>query len=233
MSVNFVLSQHDILEPIECDRVLHRIVELRGHWTKRSEDGFFTLGAASYLDASPDRARYLASAEVANPVLKASFASLLERVRVFLEDLLGSAVAYHPRFALPGFHVYVVDGTDRSGDDTSLRAHFDLQWMHLFSKEVPAGTLSFTVPIEQPTGGASMEVWHTTYDGALRLGTSARSYAARHPSQRVPYVRGRMVVHDGLVLHAIGRAGVPAPSGHRVTLQGHGIQTPEGWILYW
>jgi hypothetical protein len=61
----------------------------------------------------------------------------------------------------------------------------------------------------------------------------ARDYAARHPWQRVTYERGRIVVHDGYVLHAIGPASDPAPLGYRITLQGHGVRTSIGWMLYW
>jgi hypothetical protein len=42
-----------------------------------------------------------------------------------------------------------------------------------------------------------------------------------------------MVIHDGLLLHAIGRPLVSNPQGQRITFQGHGVQVPLGWLLYW
>jgi hypothetical protein len=78
-----------------------------------------------------------------------------------------------------------------------------------------------------------MEIWHARYSDAVRLGFSGREYAKKYRSQMIPYRNGRIVVHDGLVLHAIGRAPTKNPQGLRVTLQGHGILMPKGWMLYW
>jgi hypothetical protein len=227
------LSQHDILDPLECRTTRDRVMGLRDRWTKRSDAGFFTLGAASYLDAPENLAGYLRAAQTSNRFLHASFGDLLERVRVFFEDLLGDAVSFDDDYAVPGFHIYFFDGGDRSADDVTLRAHFDLQWAHLIPDDPPKATVSFTLPIEEPSGGSSMEVWHIRYRDVVQLGMSARSYASKHGSQVVSYAPGRVVVHDGFVLHAIGRASVPAPTGYRITMQGHGLKTAHGWTLYW
>jgi hypothetical protein len=34
-------------------------------------------------------------------------------------------------------------------------------------------------------------------------------------------------------LHAIGKSTVKAPTGLRITLQGHGVRLDDGWLLYW
>jgi hypothetical protein len=227
------LSQHDILTEDECASVRDAVLRLEEHWTQRSRGHFFTLCAASYLDAPGRRDAYLAAAKAANPLLHESFEGLLERVRRFFEELLGEPVYFDHQYALPGFHVFVLHGADRSQDSPAPRAHFDLQWTHVFPGHVPSGTLSFTLPIEEPTGGASMALWHARYQDAVHMGFSAGQYASRHPWQTLAYTRGRVVVHDGLVLHAIGAAGVAAPAGLRVTMQGHGLRLSEGWLLYW
>ena len=105
--------------------------------------------------------------------------------------------------------------------------------MHAITGVDPPGTLSFTLPIEQPSGGASMAIWHIRYNEAVQLDLSVSEYASKHPSQTVTYARGRIVVHDGFVLHAIGKASIDAPKGFRITLQGHGVRLPQGWMLYW
>ena len=227
------LSQHDILDFAECEEAAERVLALRGRWRARTEGSFYTLGAASYIDATSQHASYAEAAAVTNPVLDESFGWLLERVREFFEELLGEKVTYDERYALPGFHIFVLRGEDRSRDNVAARAHFDLQWMHAVPGCTPSGTLSFTLPVREPSGGASMEIWHTRYQEAVRLGFVATKYAATHPSQTVRYSLGRIVVHDGYVLHAIGRAGVAAPKGLRITLQGHGVRLPQGWMLYW
>ena len=136
-------------------------------------------------------------------------------------------------YALPGFHVFILEGHEESEQDPALRAHFDLQWMQAIPGLDPTGTLSFTLPIEQPKGGASMAIWPARYQEAVRLNFSAGSYASTHRPQTLTYQCGRIVVHDGFVLHAIGNAPEPTPKGYRITLQGHGVRLPEGWMLYW
>jgi len=227
------LSQHDILDASECGQVRQRVMELRKIWTPRTEGSFFTLGAASYLDATGDRSAYLERARRGNPVLWESFGWLQERVRLFAQELLDEPAFFDPECALPGFHIFVMRGEDRSLDQPSRRAHFDLQWMQAVPTRAPAAAVSLTLPIEVPSGGASMEIWHVRYKEAIQLGLSGPEYAMSYPSQTIGYVPGRAVVHDGLILHAIGRAFTAAPTGYRITLQGHGVRLPEGWLLYW
>jgi hypothetical protein len=228
------LSQHDVLDAADCDRASETTLSLREHWTQRSPAAtFFTLGAASYLDASKSQPHYLELARASNPMLERNFGWLHEKVKSFFEELLGERAFYDHTYALPGFHVFVMSGADRSGDRPANRAHFDLQFMHAIPGIEPKGTLSFTLPVNLPTGGSSMEIWPARYQDAIRRKFTALEYAAEHPSQTVEYVPGRIVVHDGMVLHAIGGSSTTRPSGYRITLQGHGVKMPEGWLLYW
>ncbi len=227
------LSQHDILTAHECVEARERVVAQKEHWTERGKGSFFTLGAASYLDATDDVGKYRAGAMATNPVLQGSFDWLHERVRDFFEDLLQEPTFYDREYALPGFHIFLMSGEDRSLDNPAARAHFDLQWRKAAHNQLPTGTLSFTLPIEEPSGGASMAIWHVRYQEAVQLGFSAIDYASAHPWQTLIYTQGRMVVHDGHVLHAIGPSSSAAPKGRRITLQGHGMRLREGWLLYW
>jgi hypothetical protein len=227
------LSQHDILDVSECQQTLDRVVRLRNHWTVRSADSFFTLGAASYLDATTRHDVYLEGARERNPILQTSFDWLHERVRIFFEELLEEPVFFRSDYALPGFHIFALKGEDRGPDNVAARAHFDLQWMHAIPGLNPGGTLSFTLPIEEPSGGSSMALWHVRYSEAVQLGITATAYASKHSPQIVRYSRGRVVVHDGFVLHAIGNSTIRNPSGYRITLQGHGVRLDDGWLLYW
>jgi hypothetical protein len=228
------LSQHDVLEAHHCKTIRDEVLSLRPHWIQRGTSRtFFTLGTASYLDATKETSVYLDLARKANPILEGSFAWLYELVRCFLEQLLGDRFFYDAHYALPGFHVFLMNGGDRSGDKAAARAHFDLQWSHAIPGHKPTGTVSFTLPIELPSGGSSMEIWPTRYQDAIRMRFTATEYASEHASQSIPYVLGRMVVHDGFVLHAIGGSRVAAPEGYRITLQGHGVRMDNGWLLYW
>jgi hypothetical protein len=146
---------------------------------------------------------------------------------------LGAAAFFDMRYALPGFHIFVFDGSDRSGDDPAPRAHFDLQWMHAIPGRTPSETLSFTLLIEEPSGGASLAVWGARCEDVVKLGVTSIEYASIRPPETVTYARGGIVIHDGLILHAIGSPSVSSPKGYRITLQGHGVRLPQGWLLYW
>jgi hypothetical protein len=222
-----------MLSEWECEGIRDQVLALQSHWTTRAQGGYFTLGAAAYLDAREPHSIYLEEAKKANSVLHPTFASVHERVRRFFEQLFGEAVYYDHHYALPGFHIFLFDGREAAIEDVAARAHFDLQWKNAVPGCVPKGTLSFTLLVEEPLGGASMEIWHLRYRAALRAGISASEYASSRVSQRLWYHRGGMVVHDGLVLHAIGRGAALEPKGFRITLQGHGLRMPQGWMLYW
>jgi hypothetical protein len=226
------LTQHDLLDSDECETVRNSVLTLRNHWSAR-QVGFDTLGTATYLDAVAQHSIYLQAAQTTNPVLYQFFGWLLERVRQFFEGSLADVAFFDPHYAVPGFHIFTLNGGDRSYDDPAGRAHFDLQWLHAIPGHTPSETLSFTLLIEEPSGGASLAVWHARYQEVVGLGLTATQCASKHPPQIIPYARGRIVVHDGLILHAIGAPSIGAPKGYRITLQGHGVRLPQGWLLYW
>jgi hypothetical protein len=229
-----VVSQHEVLRPAECEAVRDQVLALKRHWRPRSNEGnFFTLGVASYLDAVGRHGAYVGEARETNRILRENFDWLCERVRTGFEKLLGQSVRYSEQCALPGFHIFFYGGGDHSGDRPSGRAHFDLQWIHAMpGRRRPDETLSFTLPIDEPSGGCSLAVWPAHFD-AIKPDFDALAHAANTPAQTVRYARGRMVVHDGLLLHAIGAASIADPKGYRITFQGHGAKLSGNWQLYW
>lgn len=227
------LTQHAILSAADCAEIRDRVVALGGRWRRRSDTGFYTLGAASYLDGQQGLPAYLELAAATNGLLRETFPDVLEKIRSFFAMTLGEPVHFDEDYALPGFHVFAFDGADCSRENPSERAHFDLQWRLLGLPQEPEQTVSFTVPIELPTGGGSMYVWHTRYSDAVRLGLSARTFARKQRPQVVSYEPGRAVIHDGFLLHAIGSASIPTPSGYRITLQGHAFRSAQQWVIYW
>jgi len=227
------VNLHEVLRREECDKIRDQVLALREQWTPRGEGGaFFTLGVAAYLDAPGQREAYLQAARAMNPLLQENFDWLYERVRSGFENLLGEPVVYDSEWPLPGFHIFTYQGADQSNDRPSTRAHFDLQWMHAMPGRPPEESLSFTLPVEEPSGGSSLAIW-PVHSNMIRPDFDVRTYAAGHPSQTVQYSRGQMVVHDGLLLHAIGRASIATPEGYRITFQGHGVRFSGRWKLYW
>ena len=225
------LSQHELIAETECAEIAARVVDLRPHWTRRSERSFYSLGAASYLDFSGPAQNYFRAARHTNDVLRREFGHLYRSISAFFEALLDDHVGLDADRAAPGFHIFEYDGAERGRDDPAPRAHFDLQWQHAYPGRTARGTLSFTLLIEAPSGGASMAVWNLRYGDALA--ENSREQATRQKPQCVSYAPGWMVIHDGLILHAIGAASPGRMTGRRITLQGHGIRFDHGWLLYW
>ena len=238
----------DFLDAGECAETVRRVNGLRGSWTKHSHNGFFTLGAASYLDGAESPDSYLAAAAETNPLLSAAFSDLYSGLLGFLEHVLDEPVSYDERLALPGFHIFQISGNRSAGppntkgiesfDSTAAkRAHFDLQFLKAVPDWTLEATLSFTVPLAQPSGGAGLAVWPFRYEEAVRQNLSGQRFAAQNAYEQVSYELGRMVLHDGFILHAILRgivhSGDLAHKGQRITLQGHGIRTNGRWTIYW
>jgi hypothetical protein len=204
---------------LDCDRC----------WSARP-GGYATLGTASYLDATQDRATYLQRSTHDNAILAEKFSELYETVVGAMQRALGSRVRLAQDLAFPGFHVYQ---SFSPGNQPGRNAHFDLQWMHAVPNELPEATLSFTVPIELPRQGGSMWLWPLRFDEVSSLGMPVVDYALSTPPSVWNYEVGALYVRDGFDLHAIGRTEAPSEGCRRITLQGHGIRRYGVWYLYW
>jgi len=232
MSSRFVVR--DFLDESECAETVRRIIRLQDRWTSRSKFGdSFTLGTAAYLDATESRDTYLAAAAQTNPDMSEVFGDLYSGLSGFLEFVLEEPVSYDERLAMPGFHIFAYDGSVLVDDNIGERAHFDMQFRQIVAGPAPDATLSFTLPLQQPSGGSGLAVWPLDYGDAVRGEVPPRSWAAQNPWTLVKYETGRIVLHDGLILHALVRSSSRTPKGLRITLQGHGVRHDGQWTLYW
>src|SRR5258708_2029267 len=102
------LSRVGLLSRDECAAARAAVLELRESWLSRSEAlPFYTLGAASYIDAQADRSLYYDRARAFNPLLQHHFGWLYDKLTACLAQQLGSPVSFAPAMALPGYHVYL------------------------------------------------------------------------------------------------------------------------------
>jgi hypothetical protein len=67
------LTQHDLFDSDACANIRKKVINLRSYWRTCSQT-FFTLGAASYLDAPRQHATYLDAAKDRNALLRQEFA---------------------------------------------------------------------------------------------------------------------------------------------------------------
>ena len=226
-----------LLSPPECRRVLAQVEAHRADWLPRYPGlPFYTLGAASYLDAGPGRDGYYEKAASFNPLLEREFGWLYDRLRGALADHLRTAVTFEPRAARPGFHVFLAHPAFRR---PLARVHFDLQFQDLeWTDEAEMDftrPFSFTLAVRLPRSGAGLRIWETDKAVYDALSPEARERVTREtPLHYVPYREGELICHSGLVLHQIAPAGdAMQPDDMRVTLQGHALPGRDGHHVYW
>jgi hypothetical protein len=238
-----VIDEVPLLSPEEAHDVVATLDAIRSAWVVR--DGktraFATLGRATYLDLCCGRStvdEYRARAAEQNEHLRRNFGDLLETVRAKIQNELQQRAVLTSDWALPGFHIFTGQGLRGAGTGG---AHFDLQFRELIgSAEVEAdGVLSFTLPVELPEAGSGLRVWpirpaqlhgsSRSRDGTERL----IEYLARKPSIYIRYRIGALYIQREPILHCIWNADTILPSDRRITLQGHGLNQGDGFVLYW
>lgn len=229
-----------LLTPPGCEQLVHKIVSRETHWTGRHalEDQvhqFHTLGAATYLDTPT---AYAATATSANPVLREVCAELYKAVADAIGEHTGHPAILTDRLALPGFHIFRGDHRAPPGLMYGGTIHMDKPHArHAFSGTID-GTLSLTLPLCIPTGGAGMYFWRNVPDDMLsgpkaphEMSPAQYAWFDTH-KEFVGYEIGEMVLHDGLTVHQLAN---PAPTDQhdlRVSLQGHGVLCDGAWELF-
>lgn len=228
-----IVHEDDFLTSQECAQISEKVCRLESHWEPRlGPYEFATLGCAAYLDGQWS---YGEKVSTLNPVLREALHDLYERVRAYFSRLLDAEAYYDEAYSYPGFHLFRFEGDEGALDSPAERAHFDYQFAEIFpnfAQEALASPLTFTLPIEEPSSGSSLEMWDLRPEGHAEIDYQHKEYARTHPSKTLPYALGRMFIHDGLNLHAMGRV-PPGCKGRRMTLQGHAFKTAQGWLLYW
>ena len=235
-----LVREIQLLSDAECDRVHRGVHSLRERWIARRRDvPFFTLGAASYLDASDGRfSSYSELAGVENEVLEEKFGWLHEKLLECIGGVVQAPCDTDPRLALPGFHVFI---GHPAFERPVASKHFDLQYETIdwgeLGKPQPAQQLSITLPIRVPTGGAALRVWDVTWEQARTADReSRRRLAAANRQPKIhPYRTGAVAIHSGHLLHQIAPFIDPVPDDERITLQAHALPVNDGerWVVYW
>ncbi len=228
-----------LLTPPECEAVAAALHDLSPHWTRRdTELPFFTLGAASYLDATNGRAdEYRRKAQLKNPILIATFDWLHQRLAESLSKALGERCFYDPTGALarPGFHIFQ---SHEAFTRPIASIHFDQQYENVDFSHFPNATfdahLSVTLAIRLPKSGAGLTFWPIHYRDLAALPKEQRRVrlTGLTPTEH-PYQEGWAVAHSGHQLHQITPARSMERGDERITLQAHGVRVGDGIVLYW
>lgn len=231
-----MVSQYDCFSADDCLQIQRRLHTLKEKWEARLGDlPFYTLGAASYLDAGKKgEFFYRMKAKRFNPLLKEHFGSLYQRVAEVLEKETGRPVVYEENYGYPGFHIFLFSETF---EYNIASVHFDLQFQELTwrYKEIDKlHPLSITLPIALPGAGGGMYCWDIHHQDVKDLPRTELEKRSREEEPvLIEYTPGQAVVHEGLLLHQIAPAEGMKENDERITLQGHGLYCDGAWHLYW
>jgi hypothetical protein len=221
-------------ESVKINAIIH---DLKSFWDRRNEIfPFFTLGVPAYLDA--DRItlqrRYLPKASRHNAILSENLGWMYERLAESLSNHLSAPVKLHPKYSLPGFHIYLYN--DLFCRDDVAQPHFDLQFQNLVWEERVdfENSLSITIAVALPKSGSGMLYWDLEYTDVDEL-SSQRLLELKQSKTRKYFVYdpGKLVIHSGNFLHQAGLFQDPNPEDERITLQGHMAFYHGSWHLYW
>jgi hypothetical protein len=224
-----------VLTADECARVRETIMALRPSWVRRSPwFPFFTIGAASYMDAAASPPGYYRMAAQYNPILAEHFSWLYDRVAAVVSQHLGAPAAYAENLGLPGFHIYL---SSKLFEKPIASIHCDSQYsLHDWSGRNADldNPVSFTLSIALPKNGGGLNTWDVTYDQVTAQpdGKLAELISGRELIYHA-YQQGHMVMHSGHLLHQAAPGRDVQPEDERITLQGHGILAGGAWRLYW
>lgn len=225
--------QLPLLSPDECKRVEGEVYALRKLWQVRRPGSytFYTLGVASYLDFQ----EYYAKAAVLNPDLEKSFAWLYDYLTAALSDCLKCRVAFEPRAARPGFHIFPPNRDLRIPEGNR---HFDMQYLRIDWAERQdldfLDPISYTLAIRLPRSGGGLNIWPVTKKQFDGMEKTTRDAVLDRTLQYVPYSVGHLVCHSGLLLHTTGPCnGRLQRDDVRLTLQGHALRCKDTYMLYW
>lgn len=223
----------EMFTPDECASILQRVLSLKARWQTKSIGGVMkTCGRPSYLGAAT-----AGSGGVPNAEMQSIFDDVYERIREYFSarcprtDVVIGGGDFSPAAGVPGFHIFAAG---RAFEWPVASLHVDKQYLDAGlwprNKPAPRKTLSFTILIQEPEGGAGLHVWNVSgEDNVPALGGHARGIRpfwllanARKHHHVMRYRLGAMTMHCGHLFHMIAPNSKGA-TRDRITLQGHGI----------
>jgi hypothetical protein len=229
-------SDVELFDEARRREMLRDIFALRKWWTLRGGGSFHTLGCALYQDG-PRREAFAERVAASNALLREYFSAALADVRAFIGREVDAEVHWRNDLPLPGFHIFGPDAI--AVGESRIAPHFDMQFGFAgYDADVVPQVLSVTVPLQLPSGGASLDYWPVDFAEFRDLcrggqGATVEDAVQLFWAQRMWYVEGRPCVQRGLPLHRIGPSRTVNAGDYRITLQCHAVKDGERWIVYW
>ncbi|MCE5317321.1 MAG: hypothetical protein LLG04_08155 [Parachlamydia sp.] len=224
------------MTPEEAKSTLEKVMALKERWIDRSQGfyPFYSLGANLYIDSSSDDdSIYRKKAQEQNPILMANFSGLYDKLIALFQEVYDVPVTFVDGFALPGFHIFLASKVfyEKGGSN-----HFDMQYQKIkwpYADIDYDNPISFTCPVALPMAGAGLQYWDITQDMVEKMSGTEFAKARAVEPHYLGYSLGKLVLHQGLLLHQIAPTKEINPGDARITLQGHGLLCDGALRLYW
>lgn len=253
------LNRLDFISTEECNVVASRVEKMSHLYQQRIPNKpFYTLGAASYLDAAESISKYYQISQRINPILKENFGWLYQRLVNTLEAYLEAPVTYNYQAALPGFHIFL---SDKLFEQDLADIHLDIQYLLLDWDNIKSinyqNPISFTLAIALPKYGAGISVWDIEANNIANL-PLAVSDRIKGENNYITHINqpeitkqmekwifgcknkffyghelGKITLQEKHMFHKIAPARNLQPDDKRITFQGHGLFCNGTWQLYW
>jgi hypothetical protein len=171
-----------------------------------------------------------------NSFMQKTFPDLLDLVKTYFENFLGKPCFYNPGTSLPGFRIFTIPPVTKR----ALWFHNDLVNGAIMEQLPDLGVtdssrlMTFIVLLDDPPGLTSGLLYFP--DSAL--GAKIMSYhVARHSdfeefARLEIYKPGEINIFEECT-HSIYAKNDSTETRERVTLQGHLIETPAGYLIFW
>lgn len=228
----------------QCAETVEKLRAIENRWEKQTIGGVMrTCGRPTYLGAAEDPSRGISNEEMMS-LFRAEYSALVQTMRDIFPDtkiVFGGGENIAPNAGVPGFHIF---SSSRAFRWPVASLHVDRQYTQAgFVKPgdpPPRRTMSFTILIQEPEGGAGLHIWDVSSekDSRARGGSYPPPEGTILPlpawllvngkehHHRIQYELGKIVIHDGHHYHLIA-PNSPDAVRERITLQGHGIWLPD------
>lgn len=138
---------------------------------------------------------------------------------------------------MPGFHIYRGEPGLPTGIAYGGSIHFDHPQNDAGFTFSFTDAISFTLTIRLPENGGGLNHWPPAPKGLLKNNwfdkmSDEEKKWIKDNVQYSAYKPGHMIIHDGETLHQIAHNVPVNETDYRITLQGHGVNRGDHWMLF-
>lgn len=233
------LTRLECFSRAESEDIVRILDPLRKHFTKRfvsTDIYFWTLGTSAYLDAYEAHGD---NAQKTNDIIASNFGKFYLKMFRVLQDYLGEPVTSPPSVNVPGFHIFEELNNLPIGVPYGGSIHKDSPHISSMFPFHHTSPITFTIMLEAPKNGAGLNYWDNDVVSNTTLPSNRFDNMSTELQKRLiktvktfKYKIGELVIFDGQTTHQIANMVATDQNDRRISIQGHGVLTDDGYIVY-